>query len=122
MGRDDAELRLDLLEGSHAFEAAGVDVSDTVLPIFEYSHDEGQSVAGGFVYRGSAVPGLAGTYLFVDTYTAELRALRFDDAGPTEQRALGIEVPGGNVAGFGEDADGELYVLSLAGGVYRVDP
>jgi glucose/arabinose dehydrogenase len=112
----------DLLEGSHAFEAAGVDVSGTVLPIFEYSHDEGQSVAGGFVYRGSAVPGLVGTYLFADTYTAELRALRFTDAGPSEQRALGIDVPGGNVAGFGEDADGELYVLSLAGGVHKITP
>lgn len=116
---EDANLGWDLLEGTHAFE--GGEVSDTVLPIFEYSHDEGQSVAGGYVYRGSAIPGLVGTYLFADTYAGELRALRFDGER-VEERALGIEVPGQAVAGFGEDADGELYVLSLTGGVYRIDP
>lgn len=115
-----ANLGWDLLEGTHAFE--GGEVSDTVLPIFEYSHDEGQSVAGGYVYRGSTVPDLVGTYLFADTYAGELRALRVGEGERVEERALGIEVPGKNVAGFGEDAEGELYVLSLAGGVYRIDP
>jgi len=112
----------DLLEGTHAFEAEGKDVSQLVMPVFEYGHDEGQSVAGGFVYRGSALPGLVGTYLFVDTYAAELRALRVHEPDAYEHVALGIDVPGGNVAGFGEDADGELYVLSLSGGVYKITP
>ena len=112
----------DVLEGSHAFEAAGVDVSSLVMPVFEYSHAEGQSVAGGFVYRGSEVPALEGVYLFVDTYAAELRALRVRAGDAVEQARLGIDVPGGNVAGFGEDAGGELYVLSLAGGVYKITP
>ena len=112
----------DVLEGSHAFEAAGVDVSGLVMPVFEYGHDEGQSVAGGYVYRGSEVPALEGVYLFVDTYAAELRALRVRAGDAVEQAPLGIDVPGGNVAGFGEDADGELYVLSLAGGVFKITP
>ncbi|HYD09726.1 MAG TPA: PQQ-dependent sugar dehydrogenase, partial [Acidimicrobiales bacterium] len=69
-----ANFGWDLLEGTHPFEAD--DAAGTVLPVFEYDHSEGQSVAGGFVYRGSAIPGLVGTYLFADTYEGELRALR----------------------------------------------
>ena len=107
-----------LLEGTQPYEAD--EAPGSLLPVFEYGRGEGQSVVGGHVYRGAAHPGLRGTYLFADAYVGELRALR-RVGDHTEHHALGVRVPGGVVSSFGEDADGELYVLSLGGGVYRID-
>lgn len=114
-----ADFGWNLLEGTHPFAAD--EAPGAIAPVFEYGHDEGQSVVGGYVYRGSKIPDLGGVYIFADTYAAELRLLRLGE-GSVEQHATGIDVPGGIVSSFGEDADGELYVLSLDGGVYRLDP
>ena len=106
-------------EGTHPYE--GDDSRDGLLfPVHEYGRDEGRSVVGGFVYRGRN-SAWHGVYFFADTYTAGLRVLR-DSGDGIEERDLGHEVPGGLVSSFGEDADGELYVLSLDGGVFRLDP
>ena len=106
-------------EGTHRYEGNN-DRTGLLFPVYEYGRDEGQSVVGGFVYRGSN-RAWQGVYFFADTYTAVLQVLRRagDDV---EHRDLGVEVPGGLVSSFGEDADGELYVLSLDGGVFRLDP
>jgi hypothetical protein len=72
------------------------------------------------VYRGSKVPALRGVYLFTDTYRGNIQALRLRGSD-VEHADLGVTAPDGYVASFGEDADGELYVLSLNGGVYRID-
>jgi hypothetical protein len=61
-----------------------------------------------------------GAYLFADTYKGELRAIVVDGTKTVAQRVL-LAVPGGLVSSFAEDTRGELYVLSLAGGVYRID-
>ncbi|HVM55648.1 MAG TPA: PQQ-dependent sugar dehydrogenase [Acidimicrobiales bacterium] len=112
------DLGWDRFEGTHEFE--GGDRDGLLFPVFEYGRDEGQSVVGGFVYRGGH-EAWHGIYFFADTYTASLRVLRAGADG-IEHRDLGVGVPGGLVASFGEDADGELYVLSLGGGVFRVEP
>lgn len=106
-------------EGTHRFDGAN-DRTGLLFPVFEYGHDEGQSVVGGFAYRGSR-PEWRGVYFFTDTYTASLRVL-LDTGTEIQHRDLGVDVPGGLVSSFGEDATGELYVLSLDGGVYRLDP
>ena len=106
-------------EGTHAF-AGSDDRRGLLFPVFEYSHDEGQSVVGGFVYRGERIPALRGVYLFTDTYAGNLRALRLN-GDKVEHADLGTTAPGGFVVSFGESAAGELYVLSLNGGVYRID-
>jgi glucose/arabinose dehydrogenase len=106
-------------EGTHRFEGSN-DRTGLLFPVFEYGRDEGQSVVGGFVYRGASQP-WNGVYFFTDTYTASLRVLH-DTGTEIQHRDLGVAVPGGLVSSFGEDADGELYVLSLDGGVYRLDP
>jgi glucose/arabinose dehydrogenase len=93
-----------------------------VPPIFEYGRGQGQSVAGGYVYRGQANPAMGGVYVFADTYRGVLQLLAPNADGSVSHRDTGIGVPGRTVASFGEDAAGELYVLSLAGGVYRLDP
>jgi len=105
-------------EGTHRFEGAG-DREGLLFPVFEYGRDEGQSVVGGFVYRG-ARPEWQGVYFFADTYTAVVRVL-YDTGTEMLHRDLGVEVPGGLVSSFGEDADGELYVMSLSGGLFRLD-
>ena len=85
--------------------------------MYEYSHrDGGCSVVGGFVYRGSAVLGLAGWYVFGDYCLSELQALDPSRPGAPQEIADGIE----SLTSFGVDLDGELYALSLAGPIYRL--
>ena len=105
-------------EGSHPY--ADGSAPDAVDPVYDYPHSDGGCVVtGGYVYRGAAIPDLVGAYVFADFCLGTLEVLRHDgdtavvtDLGPTVQA----------VSSFGEDAAGELYVLSLAGGVYRVVP
>jgi glucose/arabinose dehydrogenase len=105
-------------EGTLVFEEPVPE--DAVPPLYEYGRDLGASVIGGFVYRGSDIEGLQGHYLFADFYEPEVRVLRLRDGRAMGHRDLGIDVP--SIASFGEDAEGELYVLSLAGPVYRLAP
>lgn len=89
------------------------------LPVFDYSRDEGQSVTGGYVYRGSRYPNLVGHYLFTDFMSGNFWSLVRDSQGnwvPTKHGSLGINSP----TTFGEDKDGELYVASRSGTIYRV--
>ena len=74
---------------------------------------------GGFVYRGDAIPELAGAYVYADLCVGDLEAVRLRDG---QVRQIDLELTVQAPSSFGEDADGELYVLSLAGGVYRVAP
>jgi glucose/arabinose dehydrogenase len=108
------------LEGTHAFE--GDPPPNAVPPIFEYPLDQGGACAaiGGYVYRGSKIPALRGAYLYSDYCDSAIRALVEQDGRATDHRDLG---PRGNqVTSFGEDADGELYVLSQGDGLQRIDP
>jgi glucose/arabinose dehydrogenase len=104
-------------EGSREFEGAKPD--GAVDPVLEYGHDDGCTVIGGEVYRGSAIPGLEGAYLYGDFCGGWVRAVRTRDGRPLgAPRALDLNVP--SLSSFGVDQEGELYALSLAGGVYRV--
>jgi glucose/arabinose dehydrogenase len=92
-----------------------------VEPVYAINRNEGdRAVVGGYVYRGSAIPELEGVYLFTDFYHSNLRGIRIDASGVVTQGAnLRIGVP--NPASLGEDNAGELYVVSLSHGVYRLD-
>ena len=106
-------------EGLHAYN--GGDRPDgAVDPVIEYSHASGCTVIGGFVYRGRRIPGLQGAYLYGDYCAGWVRAARAPGGRVAEERDLGLQVPG--LSSFGADANGELYALSLGGGVYRVAP
>jgi hypothetical protein len=76
-------------------------------------------VIGGYVYRGSRIPGLVGTYVFGDLFEPGLRALQMTPAGLRE-RNLGISVS--NLVSFGEDNGGELYAFSIAGDIFKIVP
>jgi glucose/arabinose dehydrogenase len=107
------------LEGAHPF--SGDAPPDAVAPIFEYPNpDQGCSVTGGFVYRGARIPDLQGAYVFADYCQGDLRALRQEDGQLVVERSLGVNAA--NVASFGQDRDGELYVLSQGNGLLRIDP
>jgi hypothetical protein len=88
--------------------------------VFDYSHSDGGCVVtGGYVYRGAAIPDLVGTYVFADFCLGKIEGLRLDGDQVVHEQ---LGVAAGPVSSFGEDTQGELYVLSLAGGVYRLAP
>jgi glucose/arabinose dehydrogenase len=90
-----------------------------VEPVHEYGRDDGGTVIGGYVYRGSSLPELRGAYLFGDFFNPLLRAL-VPAGGGFREVPLDLRVP--DLSAFGEDAGGELYALSLSGPVYRLVP
>ena len=74
------------MEGFHCFDPRqGCDAKGLELPVYEYGHDAGCSVTGGYVYRGQAIPALAGTYLFSDYCTGTVWALKRDPGGKAER-------------------------------------
>ena len=116
-----ANLGWNEMEGAHPFEG-GSNPDGAVLPVFEYDRSEGGcSVTGGVVYRGSAIPGLVGAYLFTDYCDGRLRAIRAAGGQTVDERTFD-DVSGNSLVSFGTDAAGEVYVLSLDGAVYRLDP
>ena len=100
-------------EATHAYNGAAAPAG-AVDPVYEYNHAGGNcSITGGFVYRGTAIRGLAGNFVFADYCKGRLFATAGGGA-----RDLGVDVAA--PISFGQDADGELLVLSQRGGVYRL--
>ncbi len=120
---EDMELNFGwpLYEGTDCFAGPcnGVDASSRVLnvPVREYRHDEGCSITGGYVYRGRAIPQLNGHYFFSDWCSGFIRSIAPDGSVFDWTDGTGT-VP--NVSSFGRDDDGEIYVVSGAGTVYRI--
>lgn len=102
--------------------------NDSVLvsPIHEYTHAVGFSVTGGYVYRGHALGGLQGTYIFGDYGTARIWSFRYDGNTLSEFTDRTAEIDPSPrrinfISSFAEDAHGELYVLDLGDGeLYRI--
>lgn len=116
-----ANLGWPIFEGHRPF-AGEVPPDGYVAPVFNYEQGPGCSITGGVVSQGDALPALRGAYLYSDFCDPTLRAILVRDGAVVDERPLDVEVPGGQVVSFGEGPDGEVYVLSLAGGVYRLDP
>lgn len=106
-------------EGSAAYHGQ-VDRKGYTFPVFEYHHDQGCAVTGGFRYRGSAIPALRGAYVFSDYCASWIRAITVADGKTTGDRRFDLGLA--NVISFGQDQAGELYALSLGGTVARLDP
>jgi glucose/arabinose dehydrogenase len=92
--------------------------SPLVFPIFEYNHNEGCSVTGGYVYRGSAVPAAVGRYFFGDYCSGRVWSLKVVDGKATGVRREPFDVS--SLSSFGEGARGELYLVSHEGAIYRL--
>ena len=119
------------MEGFHCTGWTGCTCNDTALtlPIHEYGHGPECSLTGGYVYRGCAVPDLAGTYFFGDFCSAKVWSFRYDLVnGKTEFTDRTAELaPGGGLAintitSFGEDGLGEIYICDQGGEVFKIVP
>ena len=110
----------DVREGMHCFEPrTGCDTSGLTEPVWEYSHDEGQSITGGYVYRGARLPELAGKYVYGDYISGRVWALTYnEDSGTTQnEELLDSRV---RLSSFGVDEEDELHLLDYEGEIYRL--
>jgi len=108
-----------IMEGSQCFGSSSCDRSGLKLPVHEYPRSEGVSVTGGYVYRGSAIPGLVGRYVFADYATGKVWGLVADNEKRDNKLLVNSSL---NISSFAEDTDGELYAIGHRGGaVYRIE-
>ena len=108
------------MEGRHCFGAATCSMAGLALPVFEYASSGGAcSVTGGYVYRGSALPEVIGHYFFADYCEGRLRSFRSQGSQAVDVRTWDIARLG-SVTSFGEDASGELHVVTAEGVLYRL--
>ncbi len=117
-----ANFGWNVTEGSHCYSTSSCDRTGLVPPVLEYSHDEGCSITGGFVYRGAAIPDLQGHYFYADYCRGWVRSFRFQDGQAVDQQQWSALAPGGPIPSFGQDAAGELYILTAGGQVFRIVP
>jgi glucose/arabinose dehydrogenase len=108
-----------LREGTHAYSGAAP--AGAREPIYELPHTNGNcAVTGGYVYRGTKVPALRGAYVVADYCRAELIGVAQENGALAGEALLGPRTS--SITSFGEDDNGELYVLTRTGYVYRIDP
>jgi glucose/arabinose dehydrogenase len=110
-----------IMEGTQCYNpSSGCSTAGLTLPVLDYGHGDGCSITGGYVYRGSDYPALQGRYFFADFCGTWLRSFTMVNGV-----ALGLQdhtATSGPVSGtssFGEDAHGELYIVSLTQGTVR---
>jgi len=116
-----ANLGWNWYEGTTRFRTDGTPPDGMVGPLFTYTHDSGRcSITGGFVYRGTDVPKLTGTYVYGDYCTGEVRGLLARKGIGLADKELSTDVAPNTLTSFGQDEQGELYVLSSDGTLFRV--
>jgi glucose/arabinose dehydrogenase len=107
-----------VMEGGHCYNPpSGCNRTGKVMPVVEYSHSQGCSITGGYVYRGSQVPAISAHYVFADFCSGTIWMI---------PRTGGLSTPKGllfdttmSISSFGEDEWGELYVVDHAGAIYK---
>ncbi len=109
-----------VMEAGHCFTNSGCDQSDLVVPIFEYSHELGCSVTGGYISRGMEDLALYGNYFLADFCQGTIWSLFPNGDGSWQSNV--VYQGAGNVSSFGEDVNGGLYVVDQLGSVYRIRP
>ncbi|MGW8249674.1 MAG: PQQ-dependent sugar dehydrogenase, partial [Anaerolineales bacterium] len=111
-----------IMEGNVCYPSGGTscDMTGLTLPIFDYSHDDGCSITGGFVYRGGDFPLMQGIYFFGDFCSGNIWGIQDSASGWDVQLLTGAPY---RISSFGEDQAGELYLLDRqadTGRVFRV--
>jgi glucose/arabinose dehydrogenase len=100
------------------------DRTGLTLPVFEYGHaslpgDGTCAIIGGYVYRGMALPELAGRYFYSDLCAGFLKSFYFTGGVVAEQFQWAVQ-PVGQVVSFGRDGQGELYLVAASGTIYKI--
>ena len=114
-----ANFGWDFLEGLHPFEDIPPQGIKFTYPIWEYDHSQGCSVTGGYVYRGS-LPQWQGIYLYGDYCTGYIWGLLQDKDGLWQNTQL--FQTGMNISAFGENSDGDIYLVNYQGSIYKLTP
>ena len=112
-----------IMEGFLCFNPpSGCNTSGLTLPILDYTHDNGAcSIIGGYVYRGTSNAAVVGTYFYADFCAGFVRSFQLQNGQLGQQNSWPLLSPsGGQISSFGEDARGELYLLTLGGTVSRI--
>ena len=100
-----------IMEGASCYNATSCNQTGLTLPIIDYTHSNGAcSITGGYVYRGSAIPGIRGHYFYSDYCAGFLKSFRYSNGAAIDQKDWGLAA--GNVTSFGLDFAGEMYVMS----------
>ncbi len=108
-----------VMEGTRCYQPPnGCNRRGLERPVSEYGHGHGQSVTGGFVYRGHALPSLQGRYVFGDFSSGSIWSIPAGPGGLRKPRPL--LKTGLAISSFGQDGAGELYVLDLEGAVFKL--
>ena len=118
-----ANLGWSIMEGAHCFRAASCDQAGLVLPVYEFRNGEDGacSVTGGYVYRGSAIPELAGHYFFSDYCAGFVRSFRYSGGQAADLIDWSSQLGDlGNITSFGVDSAGELYIVAADGRVMKL--
>jgi glucose/arabinose dehydrogenase len=109
----------DVYEGRSRFEDKALGPGKLVQPVAQYSHDNGCSVTGGYVYRGSNAS-LRGRYIYGDYCSGIIWSFKIAEGKATGLRRERFKVE--SVSSFGQDVAGELYAVSHGGTIYRLTP
>jgi len=107
-----------ILEGVACLTDNDCDSSGFVPPVLVYDHSQGRAITGGYVYRGDRLIRLQGTYLYGDFGTRLIWGLRYEDGQVVDNRVIASSPQ--PLPSFGEDEDGEVYILGLNGGIFTL--
>lgn len=113
-----------IIEGSHCYPpGTSCDSEGLEMPVFEYDHSQGdRSITGGYVYRGSENPSLEGKYIYGDFISGRVWALDYDMENKEVISNTELINAPFNISSFGEDAQGEIYILSYnTGRIFRFE-
>lgn len=110
-----------IMEGSLCYSPSeGCNRTGLELPLWEYGHDLGISVTGGFVYRGSKLPALIGAYIYGDYGSGRIWALEYNGVGdPVNTELFDTNL---NIASFGVDEENEIYICAFDDKIYKLTP
>jgi len=115
-----------IMEGLHCYNSSMCNRAGLTLPVAEYSHQDGCSITGGYIYRGSEIPELNGVYFYGDYCTGIVRSFKIDQgkAVNAQDWTSTLRTQSGGrmeqLSSFGQDARGELYMVLLTGEVYQI--
>ena len=111
-------------EGNQVFNNSGCPTAGNLtFPVFEYDHNTGSSISGGFVYRGNKYPCLYGKYICMDYVSDHLWTIEPDGNGGWISNFYNNNnfILGNGIVSFGQDASGELYACSVSGNIYKIE-
>ena len=108
-------------EGDHDNSGGGCNQPGFTAPVVTKTHDENRcSIIGGYVYRGTCLPDLQGWYFFGDWCSGQVWRFQYSGGQATNEVDVTDQIGGGDVTSFGEDGQGELYIVHHTGPVYRI--